>query len=126
MDDERVYTFAVDRILSVESRRERFEYPSPRGFDPVRHFADTFGIFVPPRKERKRTEVELVFANERWLKLYVRERRWHPTQEFKDLRDGRLHMKFRVDNLIEVLPWIRSFGGQVTVLKPKEIDRSAP
>lgn len=73
---------------------------------------------MPPSGARKKTEVELVFKNERWLKLYIRERRWHRSQELTDLPDGRLRLKLRVNNMVEVLPWIRSFGRDVKVVKP--------
>jgi predicted DNA-binding transcriptional regulator YafY len=117
--DARVYTFAVDRIAGVDASKNGFRYPGHDEFDPAAHYEGAFGVFVPPSKKRKPTDVELIFDNERWLKLYVSERRWHPTQEISELKDGRLRMRFRVDDMIEVWPWIRSFGEAVKVVKPK-------
>jgi predicted DNA-binding transcriptional regulator YafY len=117
--DERVYSFAVDRIAKVELLAGHFRYPKLTQFDPAEHFEGAFGIFVPPEAARKRVDVELVFANERWLKLYVQERRWHRTQALTELKDGRLRMKFQVNSMVEVWPWIRSFGSDVTVVKPR-------
>lgn len=119
----RHYTYAIDRIVSVKPTTKPFSYPRPSEYDPEKHFEGAFGIFLAGEKDRQPTRVELIFANERWLKLYVRERCWHPTQRFRDLKDGRLQMKFRVDTMVEVLPWIRSFGDAVEVVRP-EGDRS--
>ncbi len=116
----RPYTFAIDRIVRVETLKTGFRYPSEKDFSPAGHFDGAFGIFLPSAETKATTDVELVFANERWLKLYVRERRWHPTQKFRDLKDGRLRMTFRVDSMVEVWPWIRSFGKDVKVLTPAE------
>ncbi len=109
---------AGHRLFRGPSLKERFRYPRITEFEPSEHFEGTFGVFVPPSGARKKTEVELVFKNERWLKLYIRERRWHRSQELTDLPDGRLRLKLRVNNMVEVLPWIRSFGRDVKVVKP--------
>jgi predicted DNA-binding transcriptional regulator YafY len=118
-EDERVYTFVVDRIARAQVLKERFRYPRLTEFEPVDHFEGTFGVFVPPDRERKKTDVELVFKDERWLKLYIKERRWHRSQELADLPDGRLRLKLRVNNMVEVWPWIRSFGRDVKVVRPR-------
>lgn len=115
----RPYTYAVDRIASVTATTKAFSYPTSGEYDPEAHFKGAFGIFLVGEKERRPTDVELVFANERWLKLYVKERSWHPSQKFRELKDGRLQMRFRVDTMVEVWPWIRSFGEAVEVVKPE-------
>jgi proteasome accessory factor B len=117
--EKRPFTYAVDRIAKVAPGREKFAYPDVTEFDPARHFEGSFGIFLSPDGDGKKTDVELVFANKRWLKLAVRERRWHPTQRFREFPDGRLEMKFKVENMVEVWPWIRSFGNDVVVRRPR-------
>jgi hypothetical protein len=116
----RVYTYAVDRIANAGATNRAFSYPNASEFSPESHFKGAFGIFLAGEKERRTTEVELVFTNERWLKLYLTERSWHPTQKFREFKDGRLQMKFRVDTMVEVWPWIRSFGNEVRVVRPAE------
>jgi len=105
-------TFAVDRIESVKTLKERFEYP--RDYSPEKYTEGSFGIY----KEGKKQKVELIFKNEKWLKRYLKERSWHKTQKFTDMRDGRLRMTFTVNSMVEVWPWIRSFGEDVEVVKP--------
>jgi predicted DNA-binding transcriptional regulator YafY len=116
--DEEIRIYAVDRISNVTRiKAKAFEYPSPGTYDPKQYTEGSFGIYRSDSKDL--TKFELIFANERWLKLYVSERRWHPTQKFTEMKDGRLRMTFEVNTEVEVWPWIRQFGDQVEVVKPK-------
>ena len=109
------YTFAVDRITQVEKLKERFDYPGD--YSPESYTEGCFGLFRG--REKKRILFELAFKDDKWLHTYLKERRWHPTQKFKSIRDGRLKMSFTVRSDVEVWPWVRSFGEDVEVLKPK-------
>ncbi len=117
-DYEDVRIYAVDRIKSVQVLDERFSYPSTVKYDPGNYTEGSFGIYRSDSEDR--IEFELLFDNERWLKLYVKERTWHPSQRIKELRDGRLQLNFKVNTDVEVWPWIRSFGDSVTVVKPAD------
>ena len=110
------YLFAVDRMRATKPRRDRFEYPDEQTYDPHRLFEGSFGIWQEPDGEP--TEVELIFAQRPYLQRYLRERTWHPSQQFEELADGRLRLTFTVTSLVEVRPWIRSFGDDVEVLRP--------
>lgn len=112
-DEPRIYS--VDRIKSVEQTDEKFEYPSPARFDPAAYTEGSFGIYRG--NSDRRYAYEVIFDNERWLKMYVTERQWHPTQEFEELADGRLRMTFEVSATDEVDRWIRSFGEDVEIVK---------
>jgi hypothetical protein len=111
-DDPRIYS--VDRIREVTKLERGFEYPSPARFRPETYTEGSFGIFRgdPTRKYR----YELIFDDVRWLKMYLREREWHPTQRFDELADGRLRLTFEVSATDEVERWIRSFGDEVEVV----------
>lgn len=115
---ERVYNFVVDRVVEATVLDERFRYPDD--YDPAEVLQSSFGIFVqhPPRTTHT---VELVFADKPWLQRYLLERRWHPTQSFREQPDGRLKLTFKVGTLAEVAPWVRSFGEEVEVLGPPEL-----
>lgn len=116
-DDGYVFTLAVDRIRRVEKTGEVFRYPSKDEYDPIDYTDGAFGMFI---SEDEPIEVELVFANEPWLKKSLRERRWHKTQTFFELPDGRLRMTFKVNSMTCVRRWIKSFGDLVEVIKPAE------
>lgn len=107
--------YAVDRIVTVTDTTEKFEYPRRDEYDPAAWCETGFGLF---RGDDGRThEFELVFADKRWLKTYVQERRWSPNQEFEELDDGRLRMTFQSSSSVQVEPWIRSFGNDVDLVR---------
>lgn len=111
----KAYYLAVDRMQDVERTGETFRYPPADEYSPARLLDGAFGIYREPGARPR--EIELIFANERWLKMYVRERRWHPTQVFEDLPDGRLRMTFTATSMTDVRTWIRGFGDAVEVVK---------
>jgi predicted DNA-binding transcriptional regulator YafY len=51
----------------------------------------------------------------------VRERTWHSSQRIQELTNGELEIRFTLNSLDEILPWIRSWGEHCRVLKPKEL-----
>ncbi|RMG10287.1 MAG: WYL domain-containing protein [Planctomycetota bacterium] len=118
--DRRVYNFVVDRIESIDLLPDGFAYPSAEEYDPGRVLERSFGIFFRADGGRERNVV-LVFANKPWLQQYLLERRWHPQQRFKRLRDGRLRMTLRVANTVELAQWVRGFGDDVRVVRPKNL-----
>jgi predicted DNA-binding transcriptional regulator YafY len=52
---------------------------------------------------------------------WIRERRWHPSQEIKDLSDGGLILRFRAGGLDEIKRWVMSYGAHAEVLEPPEL-----
>lgn len=121
VDYPRVYNFVVDRIRSVERLMgpgSAFAYPAPKDYHPAQFMRDAFGIFVKGKGGNGTQPVELVFSEVPWLKQYLRERTWHASQQFEDLPDGRLRMRFEVGSLEEVIPWVRGFGKNVEVVGP--------
>jgi len=113
--ESKPYVYAVERMEGLERRSARFDYPDPAAYDPAKLFEGSFGIWQDP--DAKPTDVDLIFANERWLHRYLRERTWHESQLFEELEDGRLRMTFTVSSTIEVWPWVRSFDDQVEIVK---------
>lgn len=118
------YLLAVDRIREVRVTGEKFRYPSRDIYTPEGFTRGSFGAFHD--QHGTPTTVELIFADRRWLKLDLRERHWHDTQEFEDLSDGRLRMTFTVRSTVEVAPWIRSFGEDVEVVRPDSLKETSP
>ena len=111
------YTFAVDRIRNVTRKPERFQYPSD--YSPEEFTDGCFGIFR--EKKPKPVKFEILFKDDKWLKAYLQERKWHPTQHFQNMKDGRLRMTFTVKSDKEVWPWVRSFGNDAEVAKPSPL-----
>ena len=52
------------------------------------------------------------------LTHYLLERRWHPRQKNKKLKDGALELTFEVAGSQEIMTWIMGFGSLAKVLGP--------
>ena len=64
---------------------------------------------------------ELVLIKVRFhksLTRYLLERRWHPSQKDKKLKDGSLELAFEVAGTKEIKTWILGFGSLAKVLEP--------
>jgi len=114
-------TFAIDRALHVHTLSEGFEYPDEASYHPAQQNTAAFGIYQPSSTADIR--VELVFRAEKFVLRDLRERIWHPSQQFLDLPDGRLAMSFRVNSLAEVRPWVLSYGDAVEIVSPPPSSR---
>lgn len=113
---EDIRIWAVDRIQQFQALDDRFDYPTAGAYSPKDYTEGSFGIYRSDATDR--TKFVLKFKDKRWLKLFVQERQWHPTQKFQELKNGQLKMTFSVNTEMEVWPWIRSFGDDVTVVRP--------
>jgi len=49
----------------------------------------------------------------------IKDKSWHPSQETKLLKDGRLKMTLKVADNDELVGWILSLGGEVRVIRPE-------
>jgi membrane protein DedA with SNARE-associated domain len=64
----------------------------------------------------RRIKVELLFSKK--AAAWVKDKSWHPSQETKLLKDGRLKMTLKVADNDELVGWILSFGGEVRGMAP--------
>lgn len=116
---KKVRTFSVDRMLDVLPLDVHFDYPGTDDYDPRKFTEGSFGLFV--EDGGRRHTVELLFADIPWLKANISERMWHPSQSLREEKDGQLRLRFRVSSLVEVAPWVRTFGKAVKVVGPPEL-----
>ena len=107
-----VLLFAVERIRS--STLTDHPYQLPLGFNVQEYVQDALGVM-----RGRRIEVELLFT--RKAAAWVRDKSWHPSQEVKLLKDGRLKMTLKVADNEELVGWILSFGSQVKVVGPEAL-----
>ena len=115
-------TFSIDRIRKVSLLEERF---TPAEI-PDGAFAHSIGV-----NEGTPEHVEIAF--EPRIAPYVRERRWHPSQQNTERKDGGVVLALDVCNDWALRSWILSFGRLARVLAPAsletqikdEVDRAA-
>jgi predicted DNA-binding transcriptional regulator YafY len=108
-----VRMFAVERIRSIALTDH--PYQMPLDFKVDEYVQDALGIM----RSGRRIEVELLFSKK--SAAWVRDKTWHPSQDIKLLKDGRLKMILRVTDNDELVGWILSFGSQVLVSQPETL-----
>ncbi|HLF28590.1 MAG TPA: transcriptional regulator [Anaerolineae bacterium] len=106
-------TFKLDRLERAQMLDQAYEIPGD--FDPQSYLATAWGIMTG----ENRLDVVLEFSPR--MASIVKERRWHASQEIDELEGGGLLLTVKVSAPREMLPWIRSWGGEVEVLEPPEL-----
>ncbi len=106
-------TFVPARIQSVALTGKKFARPA--GFSLERQLRGSFGV----RSGEGRHEVTVRF-NAR-VADYIREKRWHASQQLRDLADGGVELRLRLSSLAEIERWILSWGGDAVALAPDEL-----
>jgi predicted DNA-binding transcriptional regulator YafY len=99
----------VDRMRRRKSTEETFT--PPVGFSLSHYLRHSFGMFTE----------EMVRVKVRFHKSLTRvllERRWHPSQKNKKLKDGSLELAFEVAGTKEIKTWIMGFGSLAMALEP--------
>ena len=117
-DHERkdIRTFVPARVLSVRGTGKTF--PRPERFSLEQRLRDSFGVHSGEGKY----EVVLRFTPR--AADYVREKKWHESQELRDLRDGGVEMRLKLSSLGEIERWVLNWGGDAKVLSPRELSES--
>ncbi|MGH7972095.1 MAG: helix-turn-helix transcriptional regulator, partial [Limisphaerales bacterium] len=111
-----IRTFVPARVKSVKLTGKTF-VRSPR-FSLERRLRDSFGV------HSGQGEFKVVIRFTKEVADYVREKRWHESQELRDLKNGEVELTLKLSSLTEVERWVLSWGGNALVLQPKELDRS--
>jgi len=105
-------TFALDRIMSLKVLHKHF---LPKKISPEDELSGSFGNIVDGEP------VEVVLRFDADTKPYVLRRKWHLSQEEKELEDGRLEIRFTVNGLEGIRPWIYRWIPYVEVVEPEEL-----
>jgi proteasome accessory factor B len=111
---KQIRTFAIERIEAIEKLHERFEKPSD--FSVESYLESSFGLV-----KEDPFDVEIVFGSD--VAEYVRSRIWHPSQQCREIEQGRIRMKLHVGGEFELVSWIMSFGASADVISPERLRR---
>jgi predicted DNA-binding transcriptional regulator YafY len=109
-------TYKVERIRTATLTAERYEIPDD--FDPDAWLANSWGIWSPDASIPP-TRIRLRFTDA--IAHRLREAIWHRSQELTELPDGGLELAVTVNGIVEIQPWILSWGDGVEVLEPAEL-----
>ncbi len=105
-------TFAIDRIIAIKSLSEYFV---PVRITPEDELAGAFGPFI----DGQQTEVTLRFDPE--IKSYVMRKKWHQSQQTRELPDKSLEVRFVVNNVDGLRQWVYQWIPYVDVVSPREL-----
>lgn len=111
-----IRTFVPARIKSAKQTGETFE--RPQGFSLEKRLRDSFGV----HSGEGRYDVVLQFTPK--VADYIREKRWHDSQEQRELKGGGIELRFKLSSLVEIERWVLSWGGDARVVRPKELAES--
>ena len=105
-------TFAVERIVSVQVGKVRFDLPE--GYEPEERFKNSFGIVnETPMDVRVRFSAHIAHS--------IAARLWHPSQKISKLADGSVELSFTAGGRMEIVSWILSYGSHAELLAPPEL-----
>ena len=103
--------FGLNRILTIENTD--VEFVKPTDFSIEQLLKDSFDLIWGGETYH----VALKFSpyKSRW----IRERKWHHSQQLTELEDGGLILEMDVQGLEDVQRWVMQYGAEVEVMEPK-------
>jgi proteasome accessory factor B len=108
-----IRTFVPARIQSVKQTGKTFARPEKFSLD--KRLRDSFGV------HSGHGEYEVVIRFNAHAADYVREKKWHESQQLRDLKSGGVELRMELSSLMEIERWVLSWGGDAKVLKPREL-----
>jgi predicted DNA-binding transcriptional regulator YafY len=111
-----IRTFVPARIQSIQ--RTGTTFPRSQKFSIEKILRDSFGVHSGEGDYR------VVIRFDPFAADYIREKRWHPSQELRDLKEGGAELRLKLSSLGEIQRWILGWGGSATVVEPAELIQS--
>lgn len=108
-----IRTFAPVRIQSVKQTGKTF--PRPDKFSLEKRLSGSFGV------HSGEGEHDVVIRFDSRVADLVREKKWHESQQLRELPNGALELHLKLSSLVEIERWVLGWGGDAKVLKPREL-----
>ena len=111
-----IRTFVPSRIQKVEFTGKTFQRPAK--FSLEQTLQNSFGVHSGKAVQ----EVVIRFSPD--AADYIREKKWHPSQTLRELKNGSVELRLNLSSLGEIERWILGWGGSAVVMAPKELAES--
>jgi proteasome accessory factor B len=111
-----IRTFVPSRIQSIRETGKMFV--RQRQFSLEARLRDSFGVHSGAGT------YDVVLRFDKRVADYVREKKWHDSQQLRVLEDGGLELRMRLSSLPEVQRWVLAWGGDAVVIEPAELAQS--
>jgi proteasome accessory factor B len=106
-------TFVPARIKAVRPTGNIFE--RRQAFSLDKRLRGSFGV------QSDQGEFEVVIRFNERVAEYIREKRWHDTQELREFKWGGVELRLQLSSLAEVGRWVLSWAGDAVVVRPPEL-----
>lgn len=111
-----IRTFVPSRIHSAQLTGQSFARPAR--FSLAKILRDSFGVHSGQGDHR------VVIRFDSYAADYIREKRWHPSQELRELAGGGVELRLKLSSLGEIRRWVLGWGGGAQVIEPAELVQS--
>jgi len=108
-----IRTFVPARIKNIRHTGKTFS--RPQKFSLERRLRDSFGV------HSGREEHEVVIRFNELVADYIREKKWHDSQQLRELKTGDVELRMKLSSLGEVERWVLSWGGNAVVKRPQQL-----
>ena len=87
----------------------------PQKFSLEKRLRDSFGV------QSGQGQFRVVIRFNEMVADYIREKKWHDSQQLIELPDGAVELRLKLSSLPEVERWVLSWGGNAVVIAPTEL-----
>jgi len=90
-------------------------FERPQKFSLEKRLRNSFGV------HSGEGEFEVIIRFNARAADYVREKKWHESQQLRELKGGGVELHLKLSSLMEIERWVLSWGGDAKVSKPREL-----
>ena len=108
-----IRTFVPARIQAIRPTGQTFS--RPQKFSLEKRLRDSFGV------HSDQGEFDVVLRFNELVADYIREKKWHDSQQLREIEEGGVELRLRLSSLVEIERWVLSWGGNAVVVKPAEL-----
>ncbi len=108
-----IRTFVPARIQAIRPTGQTFS--RPQKFSLEKRLRDSFGV------HSGQGEFDVVLRFNELVADYIREKKWHDSQQLREIKEGGVELRLRLSSLVEIERWVLSWGGNAVVVKPAEL-----
>lgn len=105
--------FVPARIQEIKPTGKTFE--RSKKFSLEKELRDSFGV------HSGEGQFDVVIQFTARAADYIREKKWHESQQLRELKNGGVELSLKLSSLVEIERWILSWGGDARVLQPREL-----
>ena len=109
-------TFVPARIKTIRPTGKTFE--RRKKFSLAERLRGSFGV------QSGKGEFDVVIRFHERVADYIREKKWHESQQLRELKAGGVELRLKLSSLAEVGRWVLSWGGDAVVVRPDELAQS--